>query len=1246
MRNGLEPAPLIYTLNGDVSINLLHAFDIHEETGRTLFAFQDHRMIYRDPGNNYSSRFLHEGSFAMIQQHYPDGIVGQDGYNPGHIKDKSEVPHGIVDGILSPAYLEAYQCHYRHFPERFAAGLNNGTVALNRAANISQYSEIPFFIKYPGTDSVKTSTVGDVAICQRKPEFIYVAQKGNGSNDEEYLVKSINDADPNDPNTWISLSSSLVYLPIYSNSLPLQNMAAWKGIRSIAVDHFDENLVYCGINKVYEHYTGEVIDEVFRVIKSTTGGEPNPNFPNSAAWIDYSEGLPAFPVERLLTVESDNELIFCATSVGIYYRTKTMDQWECYSKGLPFAQITGLKYDYCNNVLYASTYGRGLWKTEVNIPIINTYTEIIDENQTWSENRTIYTPIKVEAGNTLTITGIIRMATGTNLLIEPGATVILDGGTLTNACGGVWKGIKVYGNRNLPQASSTHGRLILKNKAVIENAANAVTLWKTDDWSTTGGIIQATNSTFRNNKRSVEFLSYQNQQSNGYIAPNRSFFKDCTFEINDDYLIPEEGNKQMITMYHVDGVQVMGCDFIYTRDVSSYNELKAAIYTIDANFRVGNTCSSPFLPIGQPCPEANTKHSTFTGFNKAVHATGAEMNVGPQIKDAVFSENMVGITFDAVVAPAAIFNEFTVGNNEFYGGDDDPNFHLGIKINDCDEYIVEENKFFGSDAHDWDSHGVYTFAKNNYSNSNELYKNTYSDLASASIAEGLHAQPPVDNDSYIGLRFVCNQNQKNINDFEVRAFNGDYFSRISSYQNGGASLPAGNTFSVGNPGDNIYTHLNFYSNIKYQYMKRTGDTDPQEAEKYITPPGDIAIASVNTQNTCPTNYPEPGGGLSPEVTYGKFTRQRSEYDNLRYTYLQLIDQGNTEGMIAEIDLSWPKDAWALHNELMARSPYNSEIVLIAAADKNILTHGMLLEILLANPDALRSGEVIVHVQYKIADPLPQYMINILHNAARDPGTVRSIMEKNLSDLHLEMVRTHKRITHQELNDSVVGFHPDTLLQYFSSIRSLAGRYQQIFAYTGLNQYANAIVVADSITSNYRLENEQHAELINTKDFIFFLQSVYDDKRNVAQLTTSEIANLLKISDKESGGQAAERAENILCFFYDLCKKEMGSPKSNSDKPKKSKLTDKELYEGLNTVKVAPNPANTYIEFEYTILIPSESSVLRILDVQGKPIKSWNLGTNQRGLKILDTRELINGVYFYELFQGNEKLKSGKFIIQH
>ncbi|MCA1764070.1 MAG: hypothetical protein LC664_13920, partial [Flavobacteriales bacterium] len=1116
--NGLEtnPNPLMYSLNGNLSINLIHGFNVHEETGRTLYAFQDHKMIYRDNEDDYSQRFLHEGSFAMIQQNFVNGIVGS---TITTIQDAQFSSNDIVDGTFTTAYMYAYQTHYRHFPARFAAGLEGGEVAMNRGVGISDEVPIPIF-QDQGEDSDDDYEVGDVAICQRNPNFIYAARNPGGGHDpsQETLVKSTDDG-----YNWTSLSASMVEYDAFS-ALPLQNITAWKGIRALAVDHFDENLVYCGIGRTYTD-NGSIQDEKFRVLKSTTGGEPNPNNPFGAAWVDYSEGLPALPVERLLTVESDNQLIFCATSVGIYYRTDAMSQWECFSQDLPKGQITGMQYDYCNNVLYASVYGRGLWRTDVGIPVVNSYSEIIDSNETWDEEKTIHTDVRVETGNTLTITATIRMATDATFTIEPGAELVLNGGTLTNACGETWQGIEVWGNANASQTPSNQGVLKVINGALIENARNAVTLWKPDDWSKTGGIVQASNSTFLNNRRSVEFMSYQNEQVNGVIASNRSYFRNCTFETNDDCIIPEEQNEFMITMWQVSGVGIWGCEFNFDRTVSTAGYLRGAIGTSDANFTVDNYCDG-IQQIGQPCPVANTTQSTFTGFNKAIHARGAEQNVGPTIKNAVFDKNMIGIEFDAVIAPSATFNDFTVGNNDFPPvNNQSPLFHLGIHSNNCDEYILEENSVEGDDVNGFTTHGIYVYDDMYSANSNQIYKNSYEDVSSATIASGLHADPS-DLYSYTGLKFICNSNEDNNQDFEVRGWGafGDLFSEINNFQDDGPATSAGNSFSVGNSGDGVYTHLDFYSNVTYEYNFDPGSTDPDEDEIYIPSPATIELMEANNLSSCETNFPEGDGQIDVGFQLGKFSNNKDEFNNLYYTYLQLLDEGNTDGMIMEIDLTWPEDAWDLHAELLSRSPYNSEAVLIAAADKNVLTHGMLLEVLLANPDALRSGTVISHVENNIANPLPQYMIDILYMAASTPQTVRTEMERNLSSLHQEMVSSHKLLVNHHLNDTVNALHPDTLINWFSQIRNLSGRYQQIFAYTGVNQYANAFAVIDSIETNYKLSNEQHQELTNAEDFVTYLENLHTDGRNVAQITPSELPELERIANQVPGGIAAERAE--------------------------------------------------------------------------------------------------------------------------
>ncbi|MFM7858184.1 MAG: hypothetical protein ACKO96_41265, partial [Flammeovirgaceae bacterium] len=68
--DGKLAAPKIRTLNGDLSINLVHDMDVHPRTGVRLYAFQDNYYLYRFPNGSYSnSSYIGEGSAALIQQH-------------------------------------------------------------------------------------------------------------------------------------------------------------------------------------------------------------------------------------------------------------------------------------------------------------------------------------------------------------------------------------------------------------------------------------------------------------------------------------------------------------------------------------------------------------------------------------------------------------------------------------------------------------------------------------------------------------------------------------------------------------------------------------------------------------------------------------------------------------------------------------------------------------------------------------------------------------------------------------------------------------------------------------------------------------------------------------------------------------------------------------------------------------------------------------------------------------------------
>src|SRR5690554_7007919 len=154
----------------------------------------------------------------------------------------------------------------------------------------------------------------------------------------------------------------------------------------------------------------------------------------------------------------------------------------------------------------------------------------------------MYQDLIVKSGVTLIIKCELQFVPEAKVIIEPGAKLILDGGVLTNEnyYNSFWQGVQVYGTTSqnqLPSFNPTHqGMLVLKNGAVIEYAHKAATNWRQNSWNEIGGVIQSTNSVFRNNRRDVEFMAYKNYTPNNpntEIA-NFSFFKNTSFISDDD----------------------------------------------------------------------------------------------------------------------------------------------------------------------------------------------------------------------------------------------------------------------------------------------------------------------------------------------------------------------------------------------------------------------------------------------------------------------------------------------------------------------------------------------------------------------------------------------------------------------------------------------------------------------------------------------------------------------------------------
>lgn len=89
---------------------------------------------------------------------------------------------------------------------------------------------------------------------------------------------------------------------------------------------------------------------------------------------NISHGLPNVPVSSVAT-DKHTGIIYIGTDIGVYKRTAGGD-WEKFSGNMPPAIVTKLEIHYGSGNLRASTFGRGLWETNifqclVSKPILN-----------------------------------------------------------------------------------------------------------------------------------------------------------------------------------------------------------------------------------------------------------------------------------------------------------------------------------------------------------------------------------------------------------------------------------------------------------------------------------------------------------------------------------------------------------------------------------------------------------------------------------------------------------------------------------------------------------------------------------------------------------------------------------------------------------------------------------------------------------------------------------------------------------
>ncbi len=123
-------------------------------------------------------------------------------------------------------------------------------------------------------------------------------------------------------------------------------------ISYLSVDPDNENTVYVTLGG----YAPNV-----KVYVSENGG---------ASWTNISGSLPNLPANCVIAQPNSNGVLYLAMDIGIYRRDPIKGQWELFNTGLPNVPVTELEIQRQQGKIRASTYGRGLWESDL-APIVN-----------------------------------------------------------------------------------------------------------------------------------------------------------------------------------------------------------------------------------------------------------------------------------------------------------------------------------------------------------------------------------------------------------------------------------------------------------------------------------------------------------------------------------------------------------------------------------------------------------------------------------------------------------------------------------------------------------------------------------------------------------------------------------------------------------------------------------------------------------------------------------------------------------